>query len=294
MRLMHDILELAQRSEKPRRKGLTMIVDRAWIGATSSLVGAYKDYIDLVKSTAQCLWVDEEIIRKNMKAYRDLGIDVQIGGIPYEIAVLQGKQKQYMERAKALGSNVVEVESHAAGLSLEQMKSEVKRLKAEGFRVVGEVGAKWADHDDTRPSRDAIYVDRVVTKMSELLGAGADHVYWEGMVVRALLGNRLENQSGQEQFLKVVEAVGADNIIFEMWTARGNPNTPLWGWLVHRLGADVNLANIPLRDISVLESIRRGCSYDPAHPYVRWLRHEKPTRNWWEIESPDYKVDLPG
>lgn len=76
--------------------------------------------------------------------------------------------------------------------------------------------------------------------MSQLLEAGLDHVYWEGMVVRALLGNRLENQSGQEQFLKVVEAVGADNIIFEMWTARGNPNTPLWGWLVHRLGADVN------------------------------------------------------
>jgi phosphosulfolactate synthase len=291
---MHDILELAQRSEKPRRKGLTMIIDRAWIGATSSLVAAYKDYIDLVKSTAQCLWVDEEIIRKNMKTYRDLGIDVQIGGIPYEIAVLQGKQKQYMERARALGSNVVEVESHAAGLSLEQMKTEVKRLKAEGFKVVGEVGAKWADHDETRPSRDAIYVDKVVEKMSELLDAGADHVYWEGMVVRALLGNQLENRSGQEQFMKVVEAVKADRIIFEMWTARGNPNTPLWGWLVNRLGPDVNLANIPLRDIALLESIRRGCSYDPAHPFVRWLRHEKPTRNWWEMESPDYKVDLPG
>lgn len=57
-----------------------MIIDRAWIGATSPLVAAYKDYIDCVKSTAQCLWVDEEIIRKNMKAYRDMGIDVQIGG----------------------------------------------------------------------------------------------------------------------------------------------------------------------------------------------------------------------
>ena len=294
MRLMHDILELAQRSEKPRKKGLTMIVDRAWIGANSALVAAYKDYIDLVKSTAQCLWVDEAIIRKNMSAYRALGIDVQIGGIPYEIAVLEGKQKEYMERAKALGSNVVEVESHAAGLSLEQMKFEVKRLKAEGFRVVGEVGAKWADHDDTRPSRDAIYVERVVEKMSELLEAGADHVYWEGMVVRALLGNRLENRCGQEQFLKVVEAVGADRIIFEMWTARGNPNTPLWGWLVQHLGPDVNLANIPLRDIALLESIRRGCSYDPAHPYVRWLRHGKPTPNWWQVESPDYNVDLPG
>ncbi|MBI2985697.1 MAG: phosphosulfolactate synthase [Deltaproteobacteria bacterium] len=293
-RMMHDILELPQRSEKPRKKGLTMVLDRAWVGAGSSIVAAYKDYIDLVKSTAQCLWVDEKIIQKNMKAYRRLGIDVQIGGIPYEIAVLEGKQKEYMKRAKMLGSNVVEVESHAAGLTLEQMKTEVKRLKKDGFKVVGEVGAKWADHDETRPSRDAIYVDKVVAKMSELLEVGADHVYWEGMVVRALLGNRLENQAGQEQFLKVAKAVGQERIIFEMWSARGNPNTPLWAWLVKHLGPDVNLANINLQDVSQLESIRRGCSFDPGHPYVRWLSHSRPTPNWWEMESPDYKVDLPG
>ncbi|MBI4527222.1 MAG: phosphosulfolactate synthase [Deltaproteobacteria bacterium] len=293
-RLMHDILELPQRSEKPRKKGLTMVLDRAWIAAGSELVAAYKDYIDLAKSTAQCLWVDEAIIRRNIKTYRDLGVDVQIGGIPYEIAVLQGKQKQYMERAKELGTNVVEVESHAAGLSLEQMKAEVRRLKEEGFGVVGEVGAKWVDYDETRPDRNSVYIDKVVNQMKELLEAGADHVYWEGMVVRALLGNRLENKPGQEQFLKVVDSVGADRIIFEMWSARGNPNSPLWAWLVTHLGPDVNLANIPVQDIAQLESIRRGCSFDPGHPFLRWLKHEKPTRNWWEVPSPDYTVDLPG
>lgn len=293
-RLMHDFLELPQRSEKPRKKGLTMVIDIAWFEASSRMVAGYKDYIDCVKSTARCLWVDEDIVRQNIRSYRDWEIDVQIGGIPYEIAVLQGKQKEYMERAKALGTNVVEVESHAAGLSLKQMKSEVKSLKEEGFKVVGEVGAKWVDHDETRPSRDAVYVDKVVEKMLQLLEVGADHVIWEGMVVRALLGNRLENKAGQEQLFKVVEGVGAENIIFEMWSARGNPNTPLWGWLVQHFGPDVNLGNINIQDISLLESIRRGCSFDPAHPYLRWLRHGKPMANWWEIESPDYKVDLPG
>jgi phosphosulfolactate synthase len=293
-RMMHDILELPQRSEKPRKKGLTMVLDISWFGANSRLVAAYRDYFDLVKSTARCLWVDEDIIRQNIKTYRDWGIDVQIGGVPYEIAVLQSKQKEYLERARSLGTNVVEVESHAAGLSLEQMKAEVKRLKTEGFKVVGEVGAKWADHDETRPSRDAVFVDKVVEKMLQLLEVGADHVIWEGMVVRALLGNRLENKAGQEQLFKVVDGVGAENIIFEMWTARGNPNTPLWGWLVQHFGPDVNLGNIDIQDVSLLEAIRRGCSYDPGHPYLRWLRSGKPTPNWWEIESPDYKVDLPG
>jgi phosphosulfolactate synthase len=293
-RLMHDILELPQRTERPRKKGMTMVIDIAWFGATSPLVAAYRDYIDCVKSTARCLWVDEDLIRKNIKIYRDWGIDVQIGGIPYEIAVLQGKQAQYMQRARELGTNIVEVESHAAGLSLQQMKSEVKTLKGEGFKVVGEVGAKWADLDETRPNRDAVHVEKVVEKMLQLLDVGADHVIWEGMVVRALLGNRLENKKGQEQLFKVVEQVKAENIIFEMWSARGNPNSPLWGWLVQHFGPDVNLGNINVQDISMLETIRRGLSYDPAHPYIRWLSHNRPSPNWWDMESPDYKVDLPG
>ena len=293
-RLMHDVLDLPQRAERPRNKGLTMVIDIAWFGATSPLVAAYKDYIDCVKSTARCLWVDEELIRKNIMTYRNWGIDVQIGGIPYEIAVLQGKQAQYMERARELGTNIVEVESHAAGLSLQQMKSEVKTLKGEGFKVVGEVGAKWANLDETRPTRDAVHVDKVVEKMMQLLEVGADHVIWEGMVVRALLGNHLENKQGQEQLFKVVEAVRQENIIFEMWSARGNPNSPLWGWLVRHFGPDVNLGNINIQDISMLETIRRGLSYDPAHPYIRWLSQGRPSANWWDMESPDYKVDLPG
>jgi len=293
-RLMHDVLDLPQRAERPRKKGLTMVIDIAWFGATSPLVAAYKDYIDCVKSTARCLWVDEELIRKNIMTYRNWGIDVQIGGIPYEIAVLQGKQAQYMERARELGTNIVEVESHAAGLSLQQMKSEVKTLKGEGFKVVGEVGAKWANLDETRPTRDAVHVDKVVEKMMQLLEVGADHVIWEGMVVRALLGNHLENKQGQEQLFKVVEAVRQENIIFEMWSARGNPNSPLWGWLVRHFGPDVNLGNINIQDISMLETIRRGLSYDPAHPYIRWLSQGRPSANWWDMESPDYKVDLPG
>lgn len=293
-RLMHDVLDLPQRAEKPRKKGLTMVIDIAWFGASSPLVAAYKDYVDCVKSTARCLWVDEDLIRKNIKTYRDWGIDVQIGGIPYEIAVLQGKQAQYMQRARELGTNIVEVESHAAGLSLQQMKSEVKTLKGEGFKVVGEVGAKWANLDETRPNRDNVHVDKVVEKMLQLLEVGADHVIWEGMVVRALLGNHLENKQGQEQLFKVVEAVKQENIIFEMWSARGNPNSPLWGWLVQKFGPDVNLGNINIQDISMLETIRRGLSYDPAHPYIRWLSQGRPSANWWNMESPDYKVDLPG
>ena len=89
--------------------------------------------------------------------------------------------------------------------------------------------------------------------------------------MRALIGNKLENEKGQEQVLKIVNTVGQEHIIIEMWSARGNPDTPLYAWLVSKFGPDVNLANIPLDPVSILELIRRGLSYDPAHPYLRRL-----------------------
>ena len=294
MRLMHDFLDLPKRAEKPRKSGLTMIIDRGWLGADGVMLAAYKDFIDLAKSTAPCLWVEEDIIRRNTQKYRDLGISVQLGGIPYEVAVLQGKQKEFMARCKELGANMIEVENHAADISIAQMRDEIHRLKDQDFLVVGEVGAKWAGHDKTRLTTDSVDVNRTIDEMNQLLEAGADHVYWEGMVVRALIGNRLENLAGQEQVIKVVNTVGQEHIIIEMWSARGRPNTPLYGWLVHKFGPDVNLANIPLDAIPVLESIRRGLSYDPAHPFLRWMAGGKPTPNWWDMPSPDYSVDLPG
>jgi phosphosulfolactate synthase (CoM biosynthesis protein A) len=102
-----------------------------------------------------------------------------------------------MARCRELGANMIEVENHAADISLDRMRDEVHRLKDGGFLVVGEVGAKWAGSDKTRITADSVDVNKTIDEMSTLLEAGADHVYWEGMVVRALIGNKLENKAGR-------------------------------------------------------------------------------------------------
>lgn len=292
MRALHDLIEFAPRSEKPRQSGTTMVIDETSFGSKNPEVLAYKDFIDMVKLTIPTMWIADTTFRENLQAYRDNGIDVQLGGVPYELAVQQGKQAAFLKRMLELGANVVEVENHTGAMTLDEMKDEVKRLKDSGFVVVSEVGTKWVEYDDTRTSKHAINVGAVVDKVNELVDAGSDHIYWEGMVIRALLGNRLENEAGQTQFLEVMRRIDQSKFVLEVWSARGAPNTPLWGWLVHHLGPDVNLANVPLGQLMFLESIRRGCFYDPGHPYIRWLSKGKPTANWWEMPLPDYKTDL--
>jgi phosphosulfolactate synthase len=293
-KFLSDVIDAPKRAGKPRKTGLTMVViNTPWIDGPLPLLRIWAEYVDLVKFTIPNLWADEEIVVKNIKGYRDLNIDVQVGGVPYELAMMQGKEQQCLDRMKALGVNVFEVESHAAELTLEDMKKEVRRMKKGGFRAIGEVGAKWVEMDDTRVVQDRVNVDRTIKKMKELLEVGAEHVYWEGMVVRALIGNQLENKAGQKELIEVAKEVGFENIVFEVWDARGHGgNKQIWGWLVHQFGPEVNFGNIDPNEIYMLESVRRGCIYDPAHPYLRWLKRGKPTTNWWEMSVPDYSVDI--
>lgn len=291
-KFLNDILDVPQRPARPRKTGLTMVIAPALPDGPPPAMRVWGEYVDCVKFTVQCLWVDDEVMVRNVQGYRALGMDVQIGGVPYEVAMLQGKQRQYLDKMKAIGVNVIEVESHAAGFSVEEMKEEVARLKGEGFRIVGEVGAKWVELDDTREVQDRVNVSKVISKMQQLLEAGADHVYWEGMVVRELIGNQLENKAGQKQLIEVVRTVGLDKVLLEVWDARRGGNSQLWGWLVHQFGPEVCISNVKPDEIGMLESVRRGCIYDPAHPYLRWLSRGKPTTHWWQIEMPDYRVDI--
>lgn len=292
VRALNDLIHIPDRTPKPRSRGITMIIDETGFGARNPELLAYRQYIDLVKLTIPSLWTDDSDFRENIRLWREAGVEVQLGGVPFELAVAQGRQEDFLKCMLELGSNIVEVENHTGNMTMAEMKAEVRRLKDGGFKVVSEVGTKWVQYDDTRKTRGEVNVQAVVDKIHALLDAGSDHIYWEGMVVRALIGNRLENETGQAQLLEVMRQVPADKIILEMWSARGAPNTPLWAWLVHHLGPDVNIANVPSSQIMFLESIRRGCFYDPGHPYLRWLNAGKPVEHWWKMPLPDYKVDL--
>jgi DNA-binding NtrC family response regulator len=61
---------------------------------------------------------------------------------------------------------------------------------------------------------------------------------------------------------------------------------------VDEFGPDVNVGNAHPGDVSELETIRRGIYYDPGWPYIRWLKQNRPTKNWWEVDMPDYDIDI--
>lgn len=282
----------SRRTAKPRTTGITMILIIDVANQGPSYIKSNQDLVDRVKLIDTLWHKDFRIVERAVADYRDMNIDVALGGTQFEIAKAQGKMQQYLDMLKALGVNEVEVENHASGASIAQTRDEIRMVKDQGFKVVSELGKKWAWKDETRKNRDLIHVDRVVDQAMQMIEAGADHIYWEGMVVRNLIGSYLENAEGQAQFLDVVRQVNSDRMIFEVWDARKMGNSPIIAWLVHKLGPNVNLANIYPTQIKTTEFMRHGVFYEMDHPYMRWSHNKDAAENWWEIAPPDYAVDM--
>src|SRR5579875_3387947 len=138
-----DFLPKADRSQKPRAKGITMVIDPV----APIVLERYSDYIDTIKLLETTLWAPDTVIKENIKEYKAHNINVQIGGVPYEIARASGKEEEFLKEAKDLGVDILEYETHAVKPTKEEVKEGVEMLRKKGFRVVGEVGAKWAYKD---------------------------------------------------------------------------------------------------------------------------------------------------
>jgi phosphosulfolactate synthase len=296
MRILKDVQDLLDkdslRAQKPRKTGITMVLVEDVVNYGPSYVKPFQELIDRIK-LLDFLWHhDMSVIEKAVAAYREMNMDVAPGGTHFEIAKAQGRLNEYLNLLKALGINEVEVENHAGLSTIEQIKDEVKFFKDQGFKVVGELGKKWWWRDATRVSRDLISVEKTVEQAQQLVESGADYVYWEGMIVRSLIGPQLENKEGQKRLIEVANRVDPEKMIFELWDTRNQSNRPLFAWLVKQFGPNVNLANIMPWEVKILEWIRHGIFYEMDHPYMRWLGDKSQGEYWWEIDTPDYDIDL--
>lgn len=287
-----EFLEVSGRSSKPRSKGINMILPVEPHPIAANILKGYSQYIDIIKVLDREMWAPASFVKSAIATYRRFGIDVQFGGIPFEIARLEGKELELAREARALGVNVIEYETHVAKADGVQKKSGTTFLKKQGFKVVGEVGAKWAWKDETRSSVGQIDVAETTGAIGSFVDAGCDLVYLEGRVIVNLIGKNLDNRAGQRQLQDVVSVFDTSKLLFEVWGPEMTVRSPAkyWAWLISKFGPDVNLGNVVPEAIAFLESVRRGVSYEMDHPYLRWLEAGKPKKEWWTMDPPPYDV----
>jgi phosphosulfolactate synthase len=241
-----SFLDLPERTVKPRRAGITHVLDRGLSPlALESLLITAGEHIDLIKLGWGTAYVTGAVADK-VAICRDSGIALCPGGTLLEIAVAQGKVDHFLEWLRALGIDHVEVSNGSLPMTSGRKAELINRL-AMDFTVIAEVGSKSA--------QDAVAGDWCAEMLSDL-ASGAALVIAEGResgtvglfdATGAVHGDLVDS---------ILSAVGRETVIFEA------PQRAQQAWLLRHVGPNVNLGNIGAEDVIALETLRRGLRFD--------------------------------
>lgn len=292
-------IDLHKRSQKPRKTGITMVIDTGYSPAmVESVLDLYGHLIDIVKLTELHLTSPKDVIRRKVELYRQKGVGVQPGGIVVELARLQKNERKTLEGLRELGFDHLEVSSSSTTQREAEIESQfVGFARSLGFTAIGEVGKKFHVGDKTRKSDTELDIEETLAEFRALLGGGADKCYWEGHVLRRIMGDTAadivaQHPRGTDQVLEVARQIGQEKIIFEVssmipYVQRRAQQF----WLVRLFGPDVNVGNVRLEEVQFMEHIRLGTwpvfgfGELGDHPYMQALEKSEgaaPQGEWWK------------
>lgn len=254
MKAWEDCIEppVPGRSEKPRKTGITMILDKGLgLNATSDLMETASAYVDIVKfSFGTSAFYSREVCEKKARLMRDADVFVMPGGTFLEVAVWQGKYDAYLERAQELGFNAIEVSDGTIEIDADMRATAIKKAVDAGFLVLTEVGKK----DPTEEIPISVMHDQIARDLE----LGAFKVIVEAR--EAGKGVGIFDKDGKVKEDDVTEIItGVDNPDFLLWEA---PIKNQQQFLIMKLGTNVSLGNIPPGDILALEALRQGLRGD--------------------------------
>lgn len=243
----YKMKHLPQRSEKPRIKGLSMVMDKGLSPRQADdLIQVAGHLIDFVKLGFGTSAISGKLEEK-IAVYTDAGIDVYFGGTLFEAFLIRSSLDEYRKLLKKFKIHTVEISDGSMDID-HDAKCDYIRTFAKDFYVLSEVGSKRADVN-IRPNE-------WVNQMNSELEAGAAYVIGEA---RESGNIGIFNESGTAKknlINKIIDSTPADKIIWEA------PKKSQQVYFIKEFGFDVNLGNISPDEVIALETLRIGLRGD--------------------------------
>ncbi|HAW71194.1 MAG TPA: phosphosulfolactate synthase [Firmicutes bacterium] len=237
---------------KPRQLGITMVMDKGLgLAETRDFLALGSEYVDFVKLAFGTAAVyPPAILQEKIALIKDSGNDVYPGGTFLEIAIIQKKVPEFLERAGCVGFTAIEVSDGTIELSAERRRTIIGMAAKAGFKVLSEVGKK----DPRQKTSGRAMANAVLND----LDAGSKLVIVEGRESGRGVGiYDKEGHIEQERFEELLSCSGVQNAI--IWEA---PLKDQQSALIGLFGPNVNMGNIPPHEVIALESMRLGLRND--------------------------------
>ncbi|MGQ0523237.1 MAG: phosphosulfolactate synthase [Betaproteobacteria bacterium] len=243
-------LTLPPRSGKPRRRGITSMIDFGpdtfgWTGGEQGIrnvLDVCAEYIDHAKIYAMnALLMPREVVKRAARAYRDAGVTPFAGGILFEYAWQRDEIDELIRLLARIDVPGLEISENYVTLSDEERERMIARFQKSGISVVYEFGRK-----NPQQAMSIEYLRDIITAVAQ---HGIQHVTVEQCEMDLLARDApaaVATLAAQPWFDHVV--IEADPYRFPQQHVQ----------LLRDFGPEANLANITPGQVLRLEGFRRG------------------------------------
>lgn len=244
---------LKKREEKPRKKGITMVLDKGLgLETAESLMNISGDYVDYLKfGWGTSIVHEQDIIKDKVAMYKSHNITPYTGGTLFELAYMNDKLEEFFQEAHDLGFEAIEVSDGSTTISHDKKLECIESAKKDGFEVLSEVGKK--DHGLDKE----LSLDERIDYMQNELESGSSLIIVEAREGGKNIG--IYDKSGnakEDEIDYILDNFDGNKILWEA------PNKDQQVFFILKLGNDVNLGNVSTDDITSLETLRRGLRGD--------------------------------
>lgn len=241
-------LATSERSAKPRTSGITHVLDKGLpLSSIRNLMPSIAQFVDLWKFGWGLAYIDPEVFGK-VTELRGQGIRACPGGTLTEIAFAQGCAHEYLQWAKTIGFELIEVSSGATDMDADDKSRLIAQAAAEGFEVLAEVGSK-----DPSTVVDPAEWAKEITRDLE---AGATWIVAEGRESGTVGLYHSDGGVRSELVQAIQSAAGDHRVVYEA------PQRAQQAWLLRAMGSGVNLGNIAVAEVPSVETLRLGLRTD--------------------------------
>lgn len=252
----YSLNQIPDRTQKPREKGLTMVMDKGLsIREVENFLEVSGTHTDIVKLGWATSFVTPNL-KDKLKVYRDAGMPVYFGGTLFEAFVVRNQFDDYRKVLDEFGMEYAEVSDGSIEIPHDEKCGYIRKL-SEQVTVISEVGSKDAQK---------IFAPyKWIALMKAELEAGS----WKLIAEAREGGNvgiyRDSGEVRQGLIDEILTQIKEEDIIFEA------PQKDQQVWFISLIGANVNLGNIAPAEVIPLETIRLGLRGDTFNLFLKDL-----------------------
>ncbi|WP_423146503.1 phosphosulfolactate synthase [Rubrolithibacter danxiaensis] len=253
----YNLKNIPDRTEKPREKGLTMVMDKGLsIREVENFLEVAGPHTDIVKLGWSTSFVTPNLEDK-LQAYKNAGMGVYFGGTLFEAFVIRNQFDEYRRVLDKFKMEYAEISDGSIEIPHEEKCGYIRKL-SEQVTVISEVGSKDAQK---------IFAPyKWIALMKAELEAGS----WKLIAESREGGNvgiyRDSGEVRQGLVDEILTQIPEENIIWEA------PQKDQQVWFIKLLGANVNLGNIAPAEVIPLETIRLGLRGDTFDHFLNKIK----------------------